>query len=96
MKKGQAVVVTTEFRGVFFGVLEKAMNGVPKEMTLLECRNCVYWDKTTKGFIGLAANGPSRHCRIGPAAPKMLINKITSIIQCSDDAAKAWRLEPWQ
>ena len=96
MKKGQAVVVTTELRGVFFGKLSKAITKTPDELKLSEARNCLYWDKSTKGFMGLAAKGPSSQCRIGPAVPTMLIKKITSIAECSDKAVKAWEAEPWR
>lgn len=95
MKKGQAVVVTTEFRGVFFGYLDKAVTTVPAELKLSKCRNVLYWGRRTKGFLGLAANGPSSDCRVGPACPSLLIKKVTSIAECSGNAVKAWESEPW-
>ena len=95
MKKGQAVVVTTEHRGVFFGLLTKAFTKVPEEIILSEVRNCVYWDRKTHGFIGLASNGPGSGCRVGPAAKSMAIKKVTAVAECSKEAVKRWREEPW-
>ena len=96
MKKNQAVVVTTEFRGVFFGYLDKALTKIEGDLKLNKCRNAISWDRDTKGFLGLAANGPTANCRIGPASPSLLIKKLTSIAECSDKAAKAWEAEPWK
>ena len=96
MKKGTAVVVTTEYRGVFFGLLTKSVKEIPKTLELKECRNCVYWSSDVKGFIGLSTTGPSVNCRVGPAAATMRLNAITSIAPCSKDAVAAWRAEPWK
>jgi len=95
MKQDQAVVVTTELRGVFFGYLDSPLTKKPVELKLKQCRNVMYWDQETKGFIGLAANGPTAGCRIGPAAPSVVIYKITSVAECSPKAVKAWEGAPW-
>lgn len=91
-KNGDKVVVTTKHRGVFFGTLSKR-NG--DTITLKDCRNCLYWPKTVKGFLGLAVTGPLDGSRVGPAAIEVELFGVTSIDLCSDEAVKAWESEPW-
>lgn len=86
------LVVTTEHRGVFFGY------GIPtpeSEIRLEKARMCVYWSSDTKGVVGLAATGPSRTCKVGLAAPAITLRKVTSVIECSPEAAEAWEKGPW-
>mgnify|MGYP001592050834 CR=1 FL=1 len=92
MKLGTAVVVTTEFRGVFFGYLKgKASNS----LTLEKARNCIYWSSEVKGFMGLASTGPTKSCKIGPPVKNIELKKVTSVIQCDDPAISAWEAAPW-
>jgi hypothetical protein len=90
-KKERPVVVTTAHRGVFFGY---ATDTDGETITLKRSRLCVYWSADCKGFMGLAANGPTKGCKIGPAADITLRN-ITSVMEVSDSAAKAWESAPW-
>lgn len=87
----RAVLVTTTHRGVFFGYL-KSRNG--DSVTLRAARNCLYWDKATKGFLGLAQQGPGSGCRIGPAADIELFG-ITAIADVTPDAVDKWEAAPW-
>ncbi len=92
-KIGDHVVVTTEHRGVFFGRL--AEDKAPEFVSLSDARNCVYWNSSVKGVLGLAATGPDARCRIGPKVPGITLWKITGIFLCTDEAAKAWEAGPW-
>jgi hypothetical protein len=67
--KAIPVLVTTEFRGVFFGYVKSKVKA-PAEITLTGARNCIYWSKDVGGFLGLAAKGPSKECRIGQRVVK--------------------------
>lgn len=87
----QAVVVTTLHRGVFFGYATKTDGAI---IDLRAARNCLSWSSDIKGFMGLAATGPSKQCRVGPAAD-ISLRDITSVIKCSPEATKAWELAPW-
>ncbi len=87
--KEKAVLVTTEFRGVFFGYV-KDDKKAPDEITLINVRNCIYWSSDVGGFLGLAAHGPSSGCKIGAKVDMLRIFKITSITPVSDEAAKKW------
>src|SRR5208283_1005402 len=80
--KARAVVVTTAHRGVFFGYATDVDGAV---INLRAARNCVSWSSDVRGFIGLAATGPSERCRVGPAADIQL-RDITSVIQCTPEA----------
>lgn len=85
------VLVTTAHRGVFFGYA-RDVDGITIE--LARARLCVYWSADVKGFMGLAANGPTKGCRIGPPADVQL-RAITSVVKVSQDAAAAWEAAPW-
>lgn len=88
MKK-KAVLVTTEFRGVFFGYVKEDKKS-PDQITLTDVRNCIYWSSDVGGFLGLAANGPTSGCKIGVQVSELTVYKVTSIAPVSDEAAKKW------
>lgn len=86
------VLVTTSYRGVFFGYATDT-SGDP--IKLRAARNCIYWSAATKGFLGLASIGPDKDCRVGPPAD-IELRGITSVAEVSADAAKAWERAPWK
>ena len=88
----RAVMVTTEFRGVFFGYATDTDGDM---IYIKRARNCVLWDVTCKGFIGLAAHGPTKECRVGPATDIQL-RGITAVLEVSPEAVKAWEAAPWR
>lgn len=83
------VLITTEFRGVFFGYVKNDKK-LPKEITLSNVRNCIYWSSDCNGFLGLAANGPTSGCKIGTKVSEVTLWKITSCVPVSDSAVKKW------
>jgi hypothetical protein len=89
---GKPVIVTTELRGVFFGYADKTDGDV---IELKRARMCVYWSADMKGIMGLADFGPSKDCKISPAAD-IELRKITAVIHVSLQAVKAWESQPWQ
>lgn len=90
-KNEQAVLVTTTHRGVFFGYASKTDGAI---IDLRAGRNCLFWSKDVKGFAGLAATGPSKECRVGPAVDIQL-RDITSVAKCTAEAEAAWNAAPW-
>lgn len=82
------VLITTEFRGVFFGYLKTDES--PAKLTLTSARNCIYWSASVGGFLGLAANGPDSDCRIGKEVPEITLYKITSVTPVEEKAAAKW------
>lgn len=85
------VLVTTAHRGVFFGYATQADG---ETITLKRARLCVYWSADVRGFMGLAANGPSASCRVGPAAD-IELRAITSVVAVTPEAVARWEKAPW-
>lgn len=84
----KAVLVTTEFRGVFFGYMKE--DAAPDKVTITGAKNCIYWSSDCGGFLGLAANGPTKDCRIGKRVSELTLYKITSITPVEAAAVDAW------
>ena len=92
----KAVLVTTKHRGVFFGYINGGNPGnLPGSLAIDRCRNVLYWDASCKGFLGLAANGPSDRCRVGPAANVTLYD-VTSVADVTPTAVAKFEAAPWQ
>jgi hypothetical protein len=86
----KAVLITTEFRGVFFGYI-KDDTKLPESITLTDVRNCIYWASSCGGFLGLASKGPDSQCRIGEQVDEITLWKITSVTPVSKKAQEAWK-----
>jgi len=89
MKNKQPVLVTTEFRGVFFGYIADATK-LPAEITLTNARNVLYWSADCGGFLGLASKGVTSGCKIGAKVAELTLYKITSVTPVSESAARTW------
>lgn len=83
------VLVTTKHRGVFFGFVDADCK-TDVSMKLKKCRNCISWSASIGGFLGLAAVGPDKNCKIGAEAPEVILHGVTSVSDCSADAVEAW------
>ena len=90
----RAVLVTTEHRGVFFGYVEDASK-FPSEVTLTKMRCCIQW-RNMKGFLELTTTGPTKDCRIGPAANRGTLAKLTGMWDVEPAAVEAWEKAPWK
>lgn len=90
----RAVVVTTGFRGVFFGYV-KDDSKAPAEIELEGCRMCVAWSSSVRGVLGLAATGPNNSCRITAPSPDGKLYTITGIFEATPEAVIAWEAQPW-
>lgn len=92
-KNGErAVLVTTAHRGVFFGYTNETEGAIIK---LRDARCCIYWSAESKGFLGLAAKGPTGNAKIGPPA-NIELRDITCVAECTEEAVKAWEKAPWR
>ncbi|MGH8258545.1 MAG: DUF6948 domain-containing protein [Steroidobacteraceae bacterium] len=85
------VLVTTEHRGVFAGFASETSGEMIK---LRAARNCIYWSSDVKGFLGLANAGPTKDCKIGPAAD-LELRKITAVAEVTAEAQAKWEAAPW-
>ena len=90
--KTKALLVTTSHKGVFFGYGAPSAEATIK---LERARMCVYWSTACHGVLGLAANGPTSNCKVGPAVPAITLRDVTSVTEVSEIAVKAWEKEPW-
>ena len=86
------VLVTTAHRGVFFGYATQTDGTTIK---LARARNCLYWSADVKGFLGLAATGPSCSCRIGPAAD-IELRDVTCVAEVTPEAVERWEAHSWK
>lgn len=89
------VVVTTSHRGVFGGYLNGQVSEDSTVVTLKDARMCLYWSAQVKGVLGLAAGGPVKGCRVGPAVKSLTLTGVTSIVETSAEAEKAWSAQLW-
>ncbi len=90
-QSGRPVLVTTEYKGVFFGYAEDTSGDT---IRLRRARCCIYWPEANKGFLGLASDGPLRGARVGPPAD-IELRKITSVAEVTPEAVKRWEEAPW-
>ncbi len=84
---GKPVLVTTEYRGVFFGYAD---NTDGDTIILKNMRNCIYWSAAVGGVFGLAATGPDNQCRIGARVSEFQARKVTSVVAVEPAAVRAW------
>jgi len=90
-----AILITTEYRGVFFGHLRE-WNEDKRIAVLDGARNVVYWENKLKGFLGLASEGPTKGCRIGPKVDGLELHKVTSRVPIqTKKAIKRFEAAPW-
>ena len=94
--KDRWVVVTTDKdrRGVFFGNLTK-FNEDKATCVLTEARMAVYWCSDCHGVVGLASIGPQKGSRISPKIPKITLNGLSSVMDCTDEAIMQWEKGLW-
>jgi NOL1/NOP2/fmu family ribosome biogenesis protein len=91
MNKERPVLITTEYKGVFFGYASETSGDTIK---LRAARNCIYWPTSNKGFMGLASDGPMDGARVGPRAD-IELRKVTSVVEVTPEAAKRWEEIKW-
>ena len=91
-KEERPVIVTTSYRGVFFGYATETDG---ETIFLKRARLCVYWSADLRGFMGLATHGPGSNCKIGPAAD-ITLRSITAVIEVSPEAVRRWENAPWK
>lgn len=95
MQVGEKILVTTEFRGVFFGTLT-SWDVDRRIATLDDARNVVYWSADCKGFLGLASTGPTASCRIGQPVSGLELHKVTSRTPVTAAAVEKFEASPWK
>lgn len=80
------VIVTTEYRGVFFGYSADTTGDV---IRLSDARMAIYWG-TTRGVMELAHTGPTSKSKISAPAD-IEVRRVTAVFEVTPNAAAAWR-----
>ena len=94
IETGTYVVVATDKRGVFAGLLE-SYDREARVSVLADARQCIYWSRATGGFLGLASRGPQQGSRVSPVAPRVELPETHCVTECSIEARQQWEAEPW-
>lgn len=85
----KSILVTTEHRGVFGGLVPDDQDLSAKTMALKDARMAIYWG-TSKGVMELADTGPTSKSRISAPADIPVLHGITAVFEIKDDAWKKW------
>ncbi len=96
VKKSKEIpcIITTDKRGVFMGYIDPTAR-LEKSVEAKNVRMVVYWSADVRGLFGLAANGPTKGCRVTAAAPGCVLHGVTAVLEVSPKAEKAFLAEPW-
>ena len=87
------VVVSTMNKSVWYG--ETVESGREDTIELKNARNVIYWNSETKGFAGLAINGPQPGSRISEKVSRIILRNVCGVEDCSDVAVKAFEETGW-
>lgn len=85
----RAVIVCTEFKGVFFGYADDTSGST---IHLKQARMAIQWG-TTRGIMELAETGPTSSSKISARA-NIELRKVSAVFEVTDDAVKAWEAAP--
>ncbi len=83
------VLITTQHRGVFAGLIPDDQDLAAKAMPLQGARMAIYWG-TTKGLMELCETGPTSKSKISAPAEIPMLHDITAIFAISDKAWEKW------
>ena len=84
------VLITTQHRGVFAGLVPDDQDMTVRSMPLTEARMAIYWG-TTRGVMELAETGPTNKSRISATADIPMLNDITAIFAIPPEAWSKWK-----
>ena len=84
------VLVTTQHRGVFAGLIDDDQDIHARSMPLKQAKMAIYWG-TTKGVMELANTGPTNRSKISLAADIPVLHDITAIFEISPEAWAKWQ-----
>lgn len=82
---GRPVIVTTEYRGVFFGYADDTSGDAIK---LTRCRMAIRFG-TTRGLLELAETGPTADSKISARAD-IEVRKVTAVLEVSPESVEKW------
>lgn len=85
-KETVPVLVTTQYRGVFFGYTD---DETANPIILKNARCAIRWN-TTGGFLELGELGPNSGSLIGNRAPQIILYGVTSVSHVTPKAVEKW------
>ena len=83
------VLITTEHRGVFAGLIPADQDLSARSMPLKSAKMAIYWG-TTKGVMQLCETGPTANSKISARADIPMLHAITGVFDISADAWEKW------
>jgi len=83
------VLVTTEYRGVFAGLILNDADMTARAMPIKDAKMAIYWG-TTKGVMELCESGPTSKSKISSKADIPMLHGITAVFEISPEAWKKW------
>ena len=84
------VLVTTQHRGVFAGLVDDDQDLLATAMPLLSAKMAIYWG-TAKGVMELANTGPTPKSRISARADIPMLHDITAVFSITAEAWDKWQ-----
>lgn len=84
------VLVTTQHRGVFAGLIPADADLTAKTMPLKGARMAIYWG-TTRGLMELCETGPTSKSRISAVADIPCLQDVTAVFSITPKAWEAWQ-----
>lgn len=83
------VLVTTQHRGVFAGLIPVDQDLSVKALALQGAKMAIYWG-TTRGLMELCDTGPTSKSRISAPADIPMLHDVTAIFDISEKAWEKW------
>lgn len=84
------VLITTQHRGVFAGLIPDGQDLTAKAMPLQNARMAIRWG-TSRGLMELCETGPTRESRLSAPADIPMLHDITAIFAITDEAWEKWQ-----
>lgn len=85
------VLITTQHRGVFAGLIPADQDPTAKAMPLKAAKMAIYWG-TTKGLMQLCETGPTSKSKISAPADIPMLHDITAVFDIAEDAWTKWEV----
>jgi len=83
------VLITTEYRGVFAGLIDDDQDLSARSMPLKSAKMAIYWG-TTRGVMELCESGPKKASKISLPADIPMLHGITAIFDITPAAWAKW------
>lgn len=90
MEKLVPVMITTEHRGVFGGLIPESQDLTARSMALSQARMAIRWG-TTRGVMELCDTGPTDSTKLSAVADIPMLHDITGVFAITEEAWRKWQ-----